>query len=126
MNKVFTQRAEDGSVVIIPDNLVRAMLDNPAYMKQYVAQVCMAEAAQAAQAAKRTYTAEDLKVQHQPIRLLPVYTVSVAPMATTRMAPLTPEQKAANEVIRKRQYEAQCAMRDANLASAAPKPALAA
>jgi hypothetical protein len=120
MNKVFTQRAEDGTVVIIPGNLVEAMLRNPAYMKQYVAQVRMAEQAQAA---TRTYTPEDLKRQHQPVRLLPTFHVMQAQQQQGSLMTLKPAEA---EAIRQRQYKAQCDMLAENLAAAARAPALAA
>jgi hypothetical protein len=63
----------------------------------------------AAVAQKPEITAEDLAVQHQPFRLLPVYQASALQQHSGGIA-LTAEQRAANEMIRQRQYAAQIAM----------------
>lgn len=115
-------------VIAIPAERLTEFAADPDALKTYIAlhgaansnekprrskaaeQLEIQQAMLAALPVKREITAADLAVQHQPVRLLPVYQVCAMQQQAGPGIRLTPEQRAANEEIRQRQYKAQIAM----------------
>ncbi len=64
----------------------------------------------AAQPVKTVPTREDLAVQYQPVRPFVTFTMMAQPQHGGVSITFTPEQRAANEELRQRQYDAQVAM----------------